>query len=66
MEQALHGSARATAAMRRASQHSQESLQSLATRYGIKPKTGPKWCQRPGVLDARTGPELAPMVLSVE
>ena len=66
MEQALHGSARATTAMRRAIQPSQESLQSLATRYGIKPRTGPKWRQHPGVLDARTGLEPAPMVLSVE
>ena len=36
----------------------------MATRYRIKPKTGAKWRQRPGVLDARTGPEPAPTVLS--
>ena len=45
--------------MRRAIQHSQESPQSLATRYRIKPRTGAKWRQRPGVLDARTGSEPA-------
>ena len=35
MGQVLHGSARITAAVRRAVQHSQESLQGLATRYRI-------------------------------
>ena len=64
MGQVLHGSARTTAATRRAIQPSQESPQSLATRYRIKPKTGAKWRQRPGVLDARTGPEPVPTVLS--
>ena len=64
MGQVLHGSVRTTAATRRAIQPSQESPQSLATRYRIKPKTGAKWRQRPGVLDARTGPEPVPTVLS--
>ena len=64
MGQVLYGSVRTTAATRRAIQPSQESPQSLATRYRIKPKTGAKWRQRPGVLDARTGPEPAPTVLS--
>ena len=34
MGQVLHGSATATEAVRRAIQHSQESLRSLAKRYG--------------------------------
>ena len=47
MGQVLHGSARNTAAMRCAIQPSQESPQSLATRYGIKPKTGPSGASAP-------------------
>jgi len=39
MGQILHGSATTTAAVRRAIQHSQESLMVLAKRYDIKPKT---------------------------
>ena len=67
MGQVLHGSARTTAAVRRAIQHSQESLQSLATRYSINPKTAAaKWRKRPGVLDARMGPEPVSTVLSTE
>jgi transposase-like protein len=47
MGQVLHGSARTTAAVRRAIQHSQESLRSLAQRHGINPKTVAKWKKRP-------------------
>ena len=64
MGQMLHGSARPTAAVRRAIQHSQESLQSLATRFSINPKTVAKWRKRPGVRDARMGPKPASTVLS--
>jgi hypothetical protein len=39
MGQILHGSATTTAAVRRAIQHSQESLRALAKRYGINQKT---------------------------
>jgi hypothetical protein len=39
MGQILHGSARTTAAVRRAIQHSQESLIALSKRHGINPKT---------------------------
>ena len=53
MGQVLHGIARITAVVRRAIQHSQESLQGLATRYSINPKTVAKWRKRPGVRDAR-------------
>ena len=38
MGQVLHGSATTTEAIRRAIQHSQESLRALAKRYGIKPE----------------------------
>jgi hypothetical protein len=39
MGQVLHGCARTTAAVRRAIQHSQKSLNGLAEQYGINPKT---------------------------
>ena len=39
MGQVLHGCATTTKAIRRAIQHSQESLRGLARRYGINPKT---------------------------
>src|SRR5215207_9063199 len=57
MDQVLHGSARTTAAVRRAIQHSQESLRGLAKRHGINPKTVAKWKKRPSVQDERTGPK---------
>src|SRR5215208_5241714 len=67
MGQVLHGSARTTAAVRRAIQHSQESLRGLARRHGINPKTVAKWKKRPSVQDERTGPkEPRSTVLSIE
>ena len=57
MGQVLHGSARTTTAIRRAIQHSQESLRVLAKRYGINSKTVTKWKKRPSVQDERTGPK---------
>ena len=57
MGQVLHGSARTTEAVRRAIQHSQESLRSLAKRHGINPKTVAKWRGRSSVADQRTGPK---------
>src|SRR3954462_11035214 len=63
----LHGSARTTAAVRRAIQHSQESLRVLARRHGINPKTVAKWKKRPSVQDERTGPnQPRSTVLSLE
>jgi len=50
MGQVLHGSARTTEAIRRAIQHSQESLRALAQRYGINQKTVAKWKRRSTVL----------------
>ena len=67
MGQVLHGSATTTAAVRRAIQHSQESLRALAKYYGSNPKTVAKWKQRGSVADRPTGPT-APKstVLSVD
>jgi transposase InsO family protein len=55
--QVLHGSARTTAAVRRAIQHSQASLNRLAEQYGINPKTVAKWRERETVEDAPMGPK---------
>ncbi len=57
MGQVLHGSATTTEAVRRAIQHSQESLRALAKRHGINPKTVAKWKGRGSVADQRTGPK---------
>ena len=57
MGQVLHGSATTTAAVRRAIQHSQESLNRLAERYAINPKTVAKWKKRTHVDDAPMGPK---------
>ena len=57
MGQVLHGSARTTAAVRRAIQHSQESLRCLARRHGINPKTVAKWKKRTSIQDQPTGPK---------
>jgi Integrase core domain len=53
----LHGSARTTAAVRRAIQHSQESLAKLAKRDDLNPKTVAKWKKRTHVEDAPMGPK---------
>ncbi|EZQ17711.1 integrase [Halopseudomonas bauzanensis] len=67
MGQVHHGSATTTAAIRRAIQHSQESLRALAKRYGINQKTVAKWKKRTSVADRPTGPkEPHSTVLSVE
>ncbi len=67
MGQVLHGGATTTAAIRRAIHHSQESLRSLAQRYGINAKTVAKWKQRTSVADMPTGPKQPrSSVLSVE
>ena len=57
MGQILHGSATTTKAVRRAIQHSQESLRVLARRYGINQKTVAKWKKRNSVTDVPTGPK---------
>jgi transposase-like protein len=57
MGQILHGCATTTEAIRRAIQHSQESLRSLSRRYGINPKTVANWKKRGSVTDLPTGPK---------
>jgi len=67
MGQILHGCATTTEAIRRAIQHSQESLRTLAKRYGINPKTVAKWRKRGSVADLPTGPKQPKStVLSIE
>jgi len=67
MGQVLHGSARTTAAVRRAIQHSQESLITLSQRYGINPKTVAKWRKRTTSNDNPMGPkDVRSTVLSPE
>ncbi len=67
MGQILHGSARTTAAVRRAIQHSHESLIILSRRHGINPKTVAKWKRRTSVSDLPTGPKDAKSTtLSIE
>ncbi len=67
MGQVLHGSATTTEAVRRAIQHSQESLRSLARRHGINQKTVAKWKRRTSTADLPTGPkEARSTVLTVE
>ena len=67
MGQVLHGSATTTEAVRRAIQHSQESLRTLARRYGINQKTVAKWKRRTSVTDVPTRPkEPRSTVLSIE
>lgn len=58
MGQVLHGSARTTEAVRRAIQHSEESVRALAGRYGISPTTVQKWRKRTHVSDAPMGPKV--------
>ena len=57
MGQVLHRGATTTEAVRRAIQHSQESLRALSRRHGINPKTVAKWRKRGSVADLPTGPK---------
>jgi transposase InsO family protein len=67
MGQVLHGSATTTAAVRRAIHHGQASLRTLASRFGINPKTVAKWRKRNSTADLPTGPAMAKSTsLSVE
>lgn len=67
MGQVLHGCATTTEAVRRAIQHSKESLRALSKRYGINPKTVAKWRKRSSVVDQPTGPSRPKSsILSVE
>src|SRR5258707_9107065 len=67
MGQILHRSATTTEAIRRAIQHSQESLRMLSRRHGINPKTVAKGRKRSSTADHRTGPTVPKStVLSIE
>ena len=67
MGQVLHRSATKTEAIRRAIQHSQESMRVLARRQGINQKTVAKWKKREATADRRTVPTVPRCtVLSVE
>ena len=66
MGQVVPSSVRTTAVIRAAIQRSQESLQTLATRCGINPKTVAKWRKRTTTTDAAMGPMPASTVLAVE
>jgi hypothetical protein len=57
MGQVLHGCATTTEAVRRAIQHSQESLRALAKCHGINQKTVAKWKRRSTTADLPTGPK---------
>ncbi|MFT4046604.1 MAG: IS481 family transposase, partial [Solimonas sp.] len=57
MGQVLHRGATTTEAVRRAIQHSQESLRTLSRRYGINQKTVAKWKRRTATSDLKTGPK---------
>ncbi len=57
MGQVVHGSARATAVVRRAIQDSQASVNAVVERYDINPKTDTKWKQCSFVHDAPMGPK---------
>jgi len=57
MGQVLHNSATTTQTVRRAIQNSQESLITLAKRYGINQKTVAKWKKLTSVDDLTTGPK---------
>jgi hypothetical protein len=67
MGQILHRSATTTEPIRRAIQHSQESLRTLPRRHRINPKTVAKWRKSSSTADHRTGPTVArSTVLSIE
>ena len=64
MEKLPHGCARTTPATRRLIQQSAESLQKLAARFGIDPKTVAKWRSRTSTEEAVRGPKPASTVLT--
>ena len=57
MGQILHNCAKTTEATRRAIQNSQESLRTLALKYGINVKTVIKWKNRSSTSDTPMGPK---------
>src|SRR6516165_5674719 len=66
-DQILHGSAKTTHAVRAAIQRSKASIQELASRYDLNPKTVMKWRKRAFLYDAPMGPKVPrSTVLSAE
>jgi transposase InsO family protein len=57
MGQIVHGSAKTTHTIRAAIQRSKASLQELAERYDLNPKTVAKWRKRSSVEDMAMGPK---------
>lgn len=57
MGQALHGSATTTKVVRRAIQHSEESLRALARRHGVNQETVAKGKKRKSTADLPTNPK---------
>ena len=57
MGQVLHGCARTTQAVRRAIQLQQESVRTLAWRFGVSPTTIQKWRKRTTTVAAAMGPK---------
>jgi hypothetical protein len=55
MGQILQASATTTGVVRRAIQRSSDSLRTLSKRYGINPKTAPKWKKRTGARGSSHG-----------
>ena len=66
MGQILHGSAKTTHAVRAAIQRSKASIQELASRYDLNPKTVMKRRKRTFLYDAPMGPKSRSTVLSAE
>src|SRR5437016_2157739 len=67
MGQILHGSGKTTHAVRAAIQRSKASIQELASRYDLNPKTVMKWRKRAFLYDAPMGPKVPrSTVLSAE
>src|SRR5262245_29594206 len=67
MGQILHVSAKTTHAVRAAIQRSNASIQELASRYDLNPKTVMKWRKRAFLYDAPMGPKVPrSTVLSAE
>ena len=63
----LHGSAKTTHAVRATIQRSKASIQELASRYDLNPKTVMKWRKRAFLYDAPMGPKVPrSTVLSAE
>ena len=58
MGQILHSSAKTTHAVRAAIQRSKASIQELASRYDLNPKTVMKWRKRAFLYDAPMGPKV--------